>query len=270
LAKRYCSEFLRGEWKYNGQPVTILDDDQVGSGVHRLVGAIFAEQTRQNDPIRWGGEPIVLDTLVVRNVPSDRKTVDTIDIGRKRSLGDVLYCGQELKAVERRPDRKRLTNVLAGAVRVVWLRVGGKRVSDAPHFPHSEALAFLEEHPGIREAVELIGRLDVLGGGKRCIGGFVSLAYAAGTAYLMNEARNAKATEKFWTEFADGSKPLHPLRLALRNTSSSSAEGRDKILSLIARAFDVWSGGEDLTAKDLKLKKGEVVLFGSEGEDRGE
>ena len=42
-------------------------------------------------------------------------------------------------------NQKKVALVLSGAIRLVWLRTGGKQLSFATHFPHSEALEFFKE-----------------------------------------------------------------------------------------------------------------------------
>lgn len=70
----YASAMSRGEWKVNGEAIVLDEDEKMIDGQHRCLAIV-----RHGKPV---------DMLVVRGVK--RAAFDTIDIGRKRTSGDVL------------------------------------------------------------------------------------------------------------------------------------------------------------------------------------
>ena len=75
VIKNYCDQMKRGLWKSNGESLIIDQEGAVINGQHRLHAIVMA------------GVPIEL--LVVRGV--ERSTFSTLDKGRKRVSGDVLF-----------------------------------------------------------------------------------------------------------------------------------------------------------------------------------
>lgn len=67
-------DIANGEFMCNGETIIIGDDDSIIDGQHRLTACVQADM-----PIR---------SYVVREMPTVAR--DTVDIGRKRTIGDVL------------------------------------------------------------------------------------------------------------------------------------------------------------------------------------
>lgn len=280
LADRYANEMLRNKWKLNGESIVVDDKNNIIIGQHRGVGLIFAEQMRLADPDQWTQygtkSEMTLETILVKGVSSKKDVADTADLGQKRSLGDVLFRNHEFKGD--RKEQQKLANAYAVAIRLCWIRLGGKQVSDAPHFPHSEALDFTKANPMLKDACEIICELDGGGGaeGKK-ISSLVSLGYAAGLLYLMGTAktnRNKVAEEgskaisttlwskakKFWSAFASGANlsagdPVLILRNLLVKVETGSGQGRDELVGMIVKAWNLWVDGAKAEPKDIRLKK---------------
>lgn len=276
LAMRYANEILRRKWKLNGETIIIDRHGMIQSGQHRLVGLVLAEQLRQKDVPYWGGYgwrgPVTIEALLVMGIDDKPETVDTLDIGQKRSLGDVLFRNHVWVGCSE-SESKRLSSILAGAARLCWLRAGGRDVSDAPHFPHSEALDFIADHPRLLDAVLYVFNCDGGGGadGKK-LSTYVSLGYAAALLYLAGmgatdpdkyHAEGSSAlddslwekSEQFWDLFADGEQSLHPLRNALARSDASGATARDEIVGTIVKAYNLYADGEEVTGRAIKIKK---------------
>lgn len=282
LAKRYMSEILRGKWKLNGETIVIDRMGNVQSGQHRLVALILAEQERRKnlDKYKEYGwkSPIVMETVVVLGISEDKETVDTLDLGQRRSLGDVIYRDGRFEGNDK--IKKQQSNILSNATRLAWLRSRGGVVTDAPHFPHSEALDFIEEHPGLIDCTLFIWEKE---GGAGVNGGrvsrFISMGYAAGLMYLMSvsgtepgeyqedgaSALNDKLKDKaeaFWDKFASGAElkaddPIHILRDMLPRIDASSAFGRDEKVAMVIKAFNIWMDGGKAQAKHITVRKSE-------------
>lgn len=307
LSKRYLSEILRGEWYLNGETIIFDADGKCQSGQHRLVAFIMAVETWKLQKAKWvkyhKKEP-TLECLIVRGISTDDKVVNSIDLGQKRTLGDIIYRSElfgdgvslggsmegasatrskDATNVIKLPDlgmkqRQRLSNILAGSARLTWLRATNKQVSDAPHFPPSEAMNFIDDHPGLLYSVAFINLLE--GGDKQDgskVSRFISLGYAAGLFYLMSASgtdpdewlekgagaldfKMQKKAQEFWTKLATGTElkaadPVYILRELLPKINAGSAVGRDEIVTTVIKAFNAYADGGKVTTKDLVVKK---------------
>lgn len=291
LAKRYASEMFRNKWALNGETIIIDRKGFIQSAQHRLVAIVLAENMRKADVAKgkdngWRG-PISVEGILVLGISDKADVVDTLDLGQKRSLGDVIFRNHDFKGMGEKAQ-KGIANVLAGATRLAWLRVGGKLVSDAPHFPHSEALDFIEFHPGLGESVKFIFEEDGGTGadGKR-LSSDISLAYAAGLHYLMTTAKTnpdkydedgevnvmlRDKADEFFVSLASGAglekgNPILTLKASLKRIDASGAMGRDEICGTVIKAFNLWLDGKKADkATAIKVKRtkdkttGKVVL----------
>lgn len=284
LALRYANEILRGKWKLNGESMILDKRGRCLSCQHRLAGVVFAQQMLSEDPDKWTSEfhwdlkkGISIECILVTGINDDKETVDTIDLAAKRSLADVFYRSDEFDGDQRAQEK--LTKVLAGAIRLVWLRAGGQTVSSAPHFPHSEAVDFLGDHPRIKECVSFIntansgptGETKTVKGKEKPvvdnsrITSYISMGYAAGLMYLMatsgtdgekylDGAPGGKLSFKmldkakeFWNQFvgitpAKGERALNVKQLkdTLAGLSQSGAASRDEVIGTVIKAFNAW------------------------------
>lgn len=270
LAKRYANEMIRGKWRLNGETIVIDEYGHVQNGQHRLVGLILASQMDNSS--------IEIDAIIITGIDSGKECIDTLDIGQKRSLGDVLFRNHEFTGNNyNERDTKQLSAILAGAIRLDWLRMGGKKISDAPHFPHSEALEFFSRFPEIQDSVELIHRLEngTNIDGKR-ISSYLPMTVAAGLHFLMTTSQTdssvlfddcdtdidtsmrTKAT-KFWEQFALGEGERTDATLVLRNVlvrliSDSSAD-RDMVLGCVVNAWIAYIENREVKATKLRPKR---------------
>lgn len=286
LAKRWMLEIIRNKWDFNGESMVADAMGDVQDGQHRAVGAIMASQLLAKDPEHWkhyGWKGKSIPALVVTGITTKGSVADTLNLGLKRSLGDVVYRRDEFRGSSK--TQKNLSNILAVATRLGWLRLGGKQVSDAKHFPHSEAIDFLKQHPRLREAVEFISTENGGNGddGKK-ISSFISLGYASALLYLMatsktergefeeggTKALNFDLWQKacdFWVVFANGADlkkgdAILTLRNLLAKREAGSGKGRDAIIGLVIKAWNAWSKGESADAATLKVKKEEKPVIG--------
>jgi hypothetical protein len=296
LSARYASEIIRGKWAFNGETIVRDEYGMIQSGQHRGVGFVMAEQQRLLNPTKWRDDydvqgELTLPCLLVSGISSAPEVVDTLDIGQKRTFGDVLYrdkrfSGEDGKELEKKKLQK-LSNVLSHATRLVWLRAGGMKVSDAPHFPISEGLDFIKAHPRLLEAVQYI---DVENQGNS-ISEYVSMGYAAGLLYLMmvsgtdpegwvdngidalDFSMEDKAKE-FWSLFAsnstnpdikDDGNPIRSLKYILKHTSGGDGASREEIVMTIIKAFNLWIDRKKIDHPELTISRsrndqGNVVL----------
>lgn len=262
LANRYANEHLRGKWALNLETIVLSDTGSVLQGQHRLVGFILAEEERQINPGRWGKMPLAYEVLVGFGVASKPEVANTFDLGANRKLDDVIYRHQKFAKELTDKKQRGIAKILAGAIRLVWLRVGGQQVSFAPHFPHSEAIEFYGKHPDILKAVTEIVKLDEgEEGNERLISSLVSPAYASGLMYLMAQAGNWTIATKFWKLFASGEgltkgSPILTLRNLLVRFEAGSGSKRDELIGAVIKSWLLWSDNKKAqSAKDIKVAR---------------
>jgi len=276
LAKDYANEMLRNKWHLNGENMVFDRFGDAQSAQHRLVGLVLASQELELNKEKWskynhrGG--VKIPAMLCFGISDKDEVADSLDKGQKRTLGDVIFRRHEFEGDF---DPKRISNTLAGAIKLVWTRMGGKKVSNAPKLYHSEALDVLEKHPALKDCVVKIFELE---GGKGVDGknitkiGSLSLPVAAGLMYLMatcdsdresgeiSTKKMAKAT-KFWTLLAEGAgmekdHPVLILRNLLMRLEASSAFERDRIQHAIVKAWNAFADGHAATLKDIKVQEG--------------
>jgi len=123
---QYARDIATGHWMASGETVIFDDLGKLVSGWHRLTA------------IEQAGKPVWL--ILVRGVPEH--AYEVVDSGSPRSLNDTL--------------RKRgLANVssLGGAIRFAWLMQCDGLPYSSVQPTRSELLTFLDENPGLIEAV---------------------------------------------------------------------------------------------------------------------
>lgn len=276
LAKRYAAEHIRGKWSFNGETIVLDKYGNVQQGMHRGAGFVLAEEQRASNPEKYGKKPLTYTTALQTGIEPANDVVDTIDLGQKRSLGDVLFRNREMGKDYTERDQSKLTRILAGAIRLVWLRVEGRSVMGGQAFLHSEALELLKEHSDLVECVKFV--FDEDGGrgadGKR-ISSSISLAYAAGLMYLMAKAKGGKTkAQEFWTLFASGAfnegDPILALKKILERKNAGSGRERESIIGTVIKAWTLWTEGKKVKPSDIAVKKGETPRFGGIDKDKSE
>jgi hypothetical protein len=264
LAMKYANEHLRKSWTLNLETIVVDENGYVLQGQHRLVGFILAEQMRQLQPDKWGKNPLLYETALGFGVPSNHKVANTYDTGRGRKLDDVLFRRKLGKDNTEKQQRK-ISKVLSTALKLVWLRVGGKTLSFAPHFPHTEAIKFLEEHPDVLESVKAVIDIDEGDEGKeQNISSLLGLGTASALHYLMWQAVDdwEKAVD-FWESVASGEglkkgDAIHTLRAMLIKSDASSGTARDEVVGAVINTWKFWVKGENATLKQIKVPRKKV------------
>lgn len=276
LVGRYKNKMLSGQWaglsnckKYstcNGESMGVDENNQATSMQHRLVAFILAEAARKHNPETHGKKPLTMQAIVVEGI--DPQAADTVDLGQNRTTSDVLFRRHEFAGNYTDGEKKKLSNILAGAARLAWIRSSGRSVSSASKFEHEDMLEFVEENPRLHDAVETVFGHDFA---KR-----ITPAYAAGLLYLAGTStsivehdgnefqrvldyENFDKAIEFWESFATGAdlekdSPILALRNFLDTVDAGSAEDRDIIVIAATRAFNLWLAGEKASTKDIRPK----------------
>jgi hypothetical protein len=100
--ERLAKSLRLGEWQFNAQPIQIAKDGTLLDGQHRLHACVMANES--------------IDTLVVFN--ADPKAQETMDMGKARSVSDILKLrgyryANELGALARYIAKYKKSNITA-------------------------------------------------------------------------------------------------------------------------------------------------------------
>lgn len=279
LADKYKGKMLDGVWEWNGDGNVIIDSKgHLHNCNHTLIGLVCAELERLAHVKHYQDKgvkhPITIRKLVVQLGTAKKEVIDSVDQGQKRSLGDVIFRRGEFEGDTK--TVKSMANDLAGALRIVWLRMG----KPAKAFDPKSATQFLEDHPKLVEAVKVVKDLN---GGKGAEGQKLSsqlpLKTAAAYLYLaacikskvdregnleeLSTTQFSKA-KAFFKSLAEGEglkkdEPVHTimgeLMKAGRAGKFSSAQGRNEVEGMLVKALNAYLDGEKLSAKDCKIKR---------------
>lgn len=148
-------EILGGRWQLNGASM-VMSEDRLLDGQHRLMAIIAAKKA--------------VPSLVVSGVPNDH--FDTIDIGKNRTVGDVMGINGEKNAYLLAPTLSIILKYRDGTI-LEGVRVSTTRVQ-----------ALLADNPKIRESVELCRDVRIM-----------SVPAAAAGHFLMKKKDAALADE---------------------------------------------------------------------------
>jgi hypothetical protein len=173
-----------GKWVLNGETIKVGETKLV-DGQHRLLSVIESGAS--------------VPMLVIRGLPDDAQ--DTVDIGTKRQLSDVLALAGEENA-----------HNLAAAIRLSWYLDNFNHPKPFSVNPSTQELsAWFESNPAIRQSVNW---------GRRAGQSVVRYPPSIGAAlhYLMARFDHQQAGD-FWDALIDGTEkpgsPIYALREAL-------------------------------------------------------
>lgn len=223
----------RGEWVTNGDAIRFDVDGQLRDGVHRL------------RMVKATGMSI--DVVVVREI--DPSAFITMDVGKKRSLGDVLY-------IEKEPNHSNLAWTLI----LVWRYLSRKMTGPSASF--EEYHVALERHPKIRDSVAFCLNIEQ----RASPPGHMSVTMAF--HYLCSCVDASKAND-FVKQYVTGLGPAfaedeldNPIYV-VREQIVSYARGpwnpsRQQILIFLARAWNAHQAGQTVK-KRFKVPTKEQV-----------
>jgi len=153
--KTYAEAMLRGEWHLNGQSIIVSDTGELNDGQHRLMAVILASR------------PILMSLYFGPR----RQSKATLDVGRKRTLGDHFAMAKLTH-----------TNTLAATVRLAWCYDNNYMwLSNSPSV--EQAFNYLDQNPGIHKYVSISHTLA-----KSFKGPTSEFAFAAYVCSRINEA----------------------------------------------------------------------------------
>lgn len=241
-----------GKWVLNGESIVLDQDNILIDGQHRLAALVHAVDHLKMDA------NASISAVVVTGVPSN--AFHTIDQGEKRSLSDVVAISDYPHAPE-----------LAVALRLLAIRLAGKRVSGAGKMDHADNLALLKEHENLASWVEYLATIEPDDEDASWVRpqGLISVGYLAALCYIASMNYDTDQVESFVKRLLDQDNtdkdcPAATLRKALlKNRSDSSAKlKRDTLVSMVVKAMIAYLVGEKMSV--LRLKDKEYPVFASE------
>jgi hypothetical protein len=227
LAKKYADAQVRDEWEFTADTVKFDTNDILLDGQHRL-RAIELSGIPMKVMVVWGLDP---------------KVFSAIDLGKKRTAGDVLaVCGE-----------KNYTT-LASATITVWKLLSGN-VKSMGYPSQEQVLTTLNDHPGLRQSVAQVNAL-------RGRSTHMPASMAAAFHYLFS-TKDAEKADKFWKGVYDGEgltkgSPIYRLRERLiLNFRSRSKMRREYLMHLCIKAWKLYLAGTANLSR-LQVAEGEV------------
>lgn len=187
VSKTYMQDMLQRHWEFNGETVIIGKYGRVLSAQHRLIGLVFAEQTRtlEGQAEHWAEywkTPVVMEGIIVYGVDESPKVTRTIDNVKSRTLSDVIFADTEMFGSLNSVQRKTAGRYMDYAVKFLWERMGEKGNKWAPKRTHSESLDFVDRHPKLKDAIKHILEEEKDGRLSR----YVYPGHAAALLYMMS------------------------------------------------------------------------------------
>jgi hypothetical protein len=219
LVRRYAEDMANGNWELSGAPVVFDEHGALIDGQHRMLACIQAD--------------VPFTTVVVRGVAEQAK--DVLDTGKSRTLGDLLRWREEKNY-----------NNLAATVRYCWRWCINGVAMSRPVPSNRQALAWLADHPDVRDAVELGGEFHKRGGLR------VPPSVVAAFAFRASSF-DAEAVEDFYqllntgAGHESGSGPLG-FRNWVLNTVGQMPQGNRPAnyvyLAYLIKAWNLWITGD--------------------------
>ena len=270
--RKLMQEILRKRWRLNGEPIIIGRTGLIENGQHTLLSLILAAKEIEQNPTQWsdweGKEPTI-DKVIVYGIAEDDYTINTLDTGRPRDLGDVIARSVFFRN-DKPKNRTKLAKIAEGAVKTLWWRTGQKLNAFAPLQNHSESMDFIERHPRILEAVRHI--FEENGNERKLSKQGFHPGTSAGFLYLMGccktnpkdyftaspeeDPLNWDLWDKacdFWTKLAGRADELKALREVLVVSAETGGLGRQEKLALLVKTWEVYSKGQKITKSKLEL-----------------
>lgn len=270
LAERWKWEILRGHWEQNGETMKIGKTGITLDCQHRLVGLVLAVQEWKKEPERfpyWDEEPCI-PAIVVVGIEENRRVVNTINVGKTRTVADAIYASGLFYNVTSR-DAKALSRVTDLASRHIMLRSHYENSDDCPYIENAEVVLFLETHPRILESIQYVFNLQQ--DSDFDIGRHVKLGYCAAFHYLMATSKSdpkkydgsensldfsrLEKSDRFWVNYAEEHTWFSPI-FKIFNTMDNREfpPYPQEKYSVLVNAWKCWIGNKKPTPTTLSLK----------------
>jgi hypothetical protein len=188
VIKNYCDQMKRGLWKSNGESLIIDQEGAVINGQHRLHAIIMAD--------------VPIELLVVRGVK--RSAFNTLDKGRKRVSGDVLFLAGY---TETRSLAATINSVYSYLIDGVFVNArSGSSQNVSPMI-----VEFIEEYPEIVTSQKFISVAS-----KKV--GWLTPPSAMGALHYLFGILEPKKRDSFFDEFIKNQSSIgHPVHTLIQS-----------------------------------------------------
>ena len=263
-------EILRGNWRYNMEPIIIDEMGQVLNGQHQLIAVVLATQDWEADRDKWPAiKRVAIDKLICFGADGSDEAVNTMDTCKPRTLADVIYRAPFFRKYDE-ADHKALAKMANHAVNCLWDRTGACINPYAPRQTHAESISFIERHNRLLEAVVAIHEENEENRIKR----FIGAGYAAGLLYLMGTSTSNQTayhadetpTEAtldfklwdiavgFWVALADDDRRLSAVRETLAKIVNDDADSLQSRYSVLVSAWNLYVANKPITVEAIYPK----------------
>lgn len=221
VVARLRGAMLRGEWRLSPDAIAIegprnAPGSRLRNGQHRLTALMFAAEEQPT---------LALDFVLVDDLTPD--VVDVIDIGKIRTLADVLAFKGETDV----PPR-----FLAPAIQLAWHVANGSYHHRIPTPTRVQLLDFLKDNADLREAVGY--------GAQMARGCKVSSAGTSVAAWLIRRGGHRDEFDDFASQLATGEDvhdPMMSYRLRERFIHSGPYSFERRSWQICALTITAWN-----------------------------
>lgn len=224
LVSAIARDMANGNWVFNGESVKISDSGRLLDGQHRLSACVRAG--------------IPFETVVIEGLPES--AMDTVDAGRKRTVGDVL----KMRGCTN-------NNQLAAIAKTIldYKNHGIKTATSSPStYSNSEILDFIDKEPFLHEITRKATHFHQVSNG-------LMVPSTAGLIYYMFANVDKDDAERFFNELQTGAglaelSPILKLRnylisLRLSKTELRTAKYRTVVLAM--KCWNKWRTGQPIS-----------------------
>jgi hypothetical protein len=241
---RYARDMATGKWGMAGDTVKFDKKGNLIDGQHRLQAIIRADTT--------------IELVVVRGLETE--VIDVLDTGIKRTIGDALSLAGYSNSTNLSAAARLMMLIEVNKARGTTSQKGGvdlqgnKAVSVL--FSNTEVLAFVEENPGLVEAVTWSAT------NYRKVANLQPSVMAV--AYYTTSMIDEKATDEFWDAILNNSTDgAGDPRAVLLQRLIVAQRSRERIsqgmkLSMIYRAWNAWRTGSRL--HKMPVTRGNIAV----------
>lgn len=278
VAKALMNDILQGYWQKNLETIIVGETGMILDGKHRAIALILAGEAWEKNPGEypyWTTEPTI-EVLVAKGAKEDKHVVNTIGIGKNRTLADSLFASGVLGDLETKAAKK-YARVAEFAIRLLWSRTGAKDNAYSPRIRHAEAFSFMESHETIIHCVKTIVEENNSKDDHTKLERLAPLGVCAGLLYLMGVVTEDEGklyrmlatpsesalsfarieeAEKFWLLLAHNEESVSAISTAIGKLYEKGFGTTDERIGVIVKGWEAWSKNGTVVLEDLKLKTG--------------
>lgn len=230
LVQQYSADIASGRWALNGEPIIISKDGKLNDGQHRCEAVIDANAT--------------IEVVMVFGV--ERETRTTVDVGKKRTLADMLSMEGVVNSA--------LSAAVASMV-LAYERSGGQNLHYAKYLSSAGTKERVHADPLIAVAAAYAGHNTKHA--KRYVGGS-----AIGFCFYILSKIDVTAARDYMDKVCVGEglkrgNPAHSVRERLLNEGKQ----RDKKVALILRGWTFHQRGKQVATTSLPATLPFPALF---------